>query len=67
MFIGHPVEETPVLNFSDLMNHPSVMVEREKVESKFSTYELDRADRAFAKKMKADEEKAKRFFSGRSR
>lgn len=67
MFIGHPVEETPVLNFSDLMNHPSVMVEREKAESKFSTYELDRADRAFAKKMKADEEKAKRFFSGRSR
>jgi len=67
MFIGHPIEETPVLNIPDLMNHPSVMDERQKAGSKFSPYELDRADRAFAKKMQADEEKAKRFFKGRNR
>lgn len=66
MFIGDPVEETPVLRFSDLMNHPAVIEEREKAESKFSPYELGRADRAFAKKMQADEDKAKRFLKVRN-
>lgn len=67
MFLGNPVEDTPVLNVPDLMNHPSVMVERKKAESKYSTYELERADRAFAKRMQADEEKAKRFLKERNR
>ncbi|WP_454826610.1 GNAT family N-acetyltransferase [Pseudomonas veronii] len=67
MFIGSPVEETPVLSVPDLMNNPSVMAEREKAESKFSSYEIDRADRALAKRMQADEEKAKRFLKARNR
>ncbi|MCF5382050.1 hypothetical protein GIW05_00750 [Pseudomonas syringae] len=62
MFIGDPVEDTPVLSTHDLMNHPSVMAQREKAEAEFSLYELDRADRAFAKKMKSAEDNAKRFF-----
>lgn len=49
----------------DLMNHPSVMVERQKVADNHSYYELERADRAFAKRMKADEENAKRFLKTR--
>lgn len=67
MFIGSPVEETQVLSVPDLMNNPSVMAEREKAESKFSSYEIDRADRALAKRMQADEEKAKRFLKARNR
>lgn len=62
MFFGDPVEDTPVLSTHDLMNHPSVMAQREKAEAEFSLYELDRADRAFAKRMKASEDNAKRFF-----
>ncbi|MNJ44214.1 hypothetical protein D3C77_392560 [compost metagenome] len=65
MFLGDPVEDTPVLQVPELMNHPSVMIERQKAESKYSLYELERADRAFAKRMKADGDKAKRFLKTR--
>lgn len=61
MFLGIPVEDTPVLSVHDLMNHPSVMDQRRKAEAEFSLYELGRADRAFGKKIKAAEENAKRF------
>ena len=61
MLLGSPVEDTPVLNVHDLMNHPSVMAQRQKAEAEFSLYELDRSDRAFAKRMKIAEENAKRF------
>lgn len=67
MFLGDPVEDTPVLSVPDLMNHPSVMVERRKAEEQFSLYAIDRADRALVKKMQADEESAKRFLKERSR
>lgn len=65
MFLGNPVENTPVLSADDLMNHPSVVFERQKAEAKYSSHEIDRADRAFKKRMKADEEKAKRFIKNR--
>lgn len=65
MFLGDPVEDTPVLSTHDLMNHPLVMAQREKAEAEFSFYELDRADRAFAKRMKAAEDNAKRFLNAR--
>lgn len=65
MFLGNPVEETPVLSVHDLMNHPSVIAEREKAEARFTSYDLSRADRAFAKKMKVVEENAKRFLKNR--
>lgn len=65
MFIGNPVEDTPVLSVQDLMNHPSVIAERQKAEAEFSSYELARADRAFAKRLKAAEENAKRFLKNR--
>lgn len=65
MFLGNPVEDTPILSVPELMNHPSVVAQRQKAETEFTSYELDRADRAFAKTMKAAQENAKRFFKTR--
>lgn len=65
MFLGIPVEDTPILSAYELMNHPTVMDQRQKAEAEFSLYDLDRADRAFGKKIKAAEENAKRFLKAR--
>lgn len=61
MFLGSPVEDTPVLRVEDLMNHPAVVAERQEAQEKFSRYELDRADRALERKLKTAEDNAKRF------
>jgi len=61
MFLGNPVEDTPIWSTHEIMNHPSVVAQRLKDEAKSSAYELGRADRAFAKRMKAAEDNAKRF------
>lgn len=65
MFLGNPVEETPVLSVKDLMDNPAVMEERRKAGEKFSVHDMDRADRAMAKKIRIDEVNAKRFFQER--
>lgn len=67
MFLGNPTEDIPVLSVPELMNHPSVISERQKAEEQFSYYEIEHADRAMVKKMRADEEKAKRFLKERQR
>ncbi|WP_122445744.1 GNAT family N-acetyltransferase [Pseudomonas viridiflava] len=61
MFLGNPVEDTPVQKAEDVMSHPGVMAVRRSFEAKFSEYELDRADRSLAARLQAEEDKAKRF------
>lgn len=67
MYIGNPIEETPLIEFSSLLNHPLVMEERRKSEELFSFEEIRRADRELDKKLKVDKEKAKRFLAGKMR
>jgi len=65
MFLGEPVEETPVLSVDDLMENPGVVLARKEAAEKFSVHEMDRADRALAKRIRTDELNAKRFLQQR--
>lgn len=65
MFVGSPVEDTPVQMIEELASHPAVVAVRRSCEEKFSKHDLDRADRDLITRLKGDEEKAQRFLKMR--
>jgi len=67
MYFGCPVEETPVLNVSQLREHPDVLDEQNIAAHKFGRQKVDRANKDLELKLKTAKQNAKRFFEDRVR
>ncbi|MBH3349838.1 GNAT family N-acetyltransferase [Pseudomonas putida] len=67
MVIGDPQEETPILDPDQLQQQPEVLQEQMEASRRSSERELQQANKAMKKFLKAEEAKAKQFLQQRQK